>query len=458
MIIGKLIFSNVLGYYGLELCLKNIKKTVYIVNNKTASACDLLLVSLFYYRDILYLENFIRKTDLTQTTILAGGMQATITPQLIAEMVDYVFIGDGEEHLENIINEYINNKTITNKYVYHKNMETVPKPAIASKIKPFAYFHSALKSVNTYNKRKKGIQQSRMKKMKSLYRIEISRGCKFKCPFCVMSSLKPYREANYQDIKSVLNDIPFKKVVSIFAPDRASHSKWDQISSDLKNYIDIGQDVRIEKLNKIESESATVGIEGPSARLRKLVKKYYSNEFILEKIKQFCTTGKRKHWGAKLTLYFIADLPTETWKDYDDIKELFVKLSEAQWSRHLILHPVLNPLSPKPYTALYDAEIHPFRNYDKYWKTLLRGGTGNGRWGIKIVEHRIWLPFERILDAIIHQGKIKAYNTINKLPKIYLTKIPYDWNKSYNIGKQILDLASKNGLNKKQLFKTDNLY
>lgn len=456
-LIGKLIFSSVLGYYGLELCLKDTKQTIYNVTKETASGFDLILISLFYYRDVLLLEDFLRASGLKDkrtAILLAGGMQSTITPEIISILVDYVFIGDGEEHLENILNEYIQDGTFTNKYLY-SGKGLIPSPAVAENIKPIAYMHSSLKHISASNKRKGGIQQSKDKKASTLYRVEIARGCKYKCPFCVMSGLKPYREVNKEEIFKCIESIPSRKMASFFAPDRASHKYWDEIQNRIKekNIIDCGQDVRLESLLKIENESATIGIEGLSLKLRKSIGKNFSTDFIFDRIKEFCTTGKRKHWGSRLSLYYIADLPGECEDDFNEFKELLEKLSISDFTRHTLFRFILNPLSPKPFTKLKDAEIHPFINYDRKWKTILRGGDGNSRWGIKIVEQRVWLCYERILDAIVHRGGKKGYEIIKDLKKRNLTKIYMDWDKSERASNIIMNRCNDIGLSEDILFK-----
>lgn len=461
MIIGKLIFTNVLGYYGLELCLKDTKYKIYPITNRlTALGCDILLVSLFYFRDILNMEKFLRDTGLKmrkgKPIIIAGGMQATITPELVAEMVDYVFVGDGEEWLEKILDGLYEKKMPDEicPFIFKKGMPILPEPCEAPIVKPLAYKHSALKKVDGARKRKDGIQQSRMKKCSNLYRIEVARGCRHKCPFCVMSHLKKYREASIEDLKNIINDIPEHSSTSFFAPDRAAHSKWPEISQMIKgrNLVDYGQDVRLEHMEKIDEEHVTIGLEGISYKLRKSIKKNYSEELIFRKFKDFMTTGKRPHWGGKISIYYIADLPGEEEEDWQELYEFFQKLSSENWTRHLILQPVLNPLSPKPYTDLFEAEIHPFRNYEARWQKFCRGGDGNSRWGFKIIEYRTWNCWDRVLDAIIHRGKNKGYKIISLLADKPLIKLIFDWDKAEKSSRQLLKICHDFDLSEETLF------
>lgn len=422
IVIGKIIFANTTQYYGLELCLHKAGLTAYPVNVQTAQGCDILLVSLFWYRDVLYLENFLRKTGLknrkVKPIIIAGGMQCSLTPKLIAEMVDYVFVGDGDDYLGEIISDIKDNKIPSCKYIYYKGKKELPEPAECVPDIFLFKTHGLRKKNLTSRKKKEKIRQN-FEKVSTVYRLEIARGCKFKCPFCVLSGLKSYREVEAKKIIEILNKIPEHSTIACFAPERLLHSGWEDIKNKIleRKFKDFGSDVRLENLERIERDSAILGLEGISYRLRKSIGKNFTNEFILERLKNFSTTGKRLKFGGNLGIYFIADLPNENRDDWKELLWLFGEISKADWSRNLSLKPVLNPLSPKPYTRLYNAEVHPLRDYAGMWEKFLRGGTGETRWGIKLKEYSVWGVWERVIDGFIHRGDgEKVYKAINIIP------------------------------------------
>jgi radical SAM superfamily enzyme YgiQ (UPF0313 family) len=467
MIVGKVAFTSSLGCYGLELCLQEAYKRkdwqIYDVDIYTAAACDVLLVTLTYYADILMFEKFLRDTGLknrkSKPIIIAGGIEATLNPELISQMADYVFIGDGEDHTHKILDYISKGKDPQDicKYLYKQGDKNIPEPYNAPKIKPIAYFQKRYIVQAKEQILKKTI--SKNEKLGQIYRVEIARGCKSKCPFCVMSGLKPYREASYEDIIKAASIIPDGAIVSFFAPDTVEHSHYDKIIEYIKlhKFRNNGLDTRLKNLPESQTQSATIGIEGVSDKLRKIAGKPYKKDYILEQIGKYVEHRKAEGMNSLINIYYIADLPGEKKEDYEELLDFFRDIERAEWSRNLSIRPVLNPLSPKPFTALYNSPIHPLRDYMPLWQKICRGGTGKGKWGFRVVEQTVWSPFDRVLDAVIHRGKEKAYKIISKLKSRYLTHYVANRAAAFQIAKQIISESEKIGLTKTDLFNTENL-
>lgn len=468
MIIGKVAFTSSLGCYGLELCLQEAYKRsdwqIYDVDIYTAPACDVLLVTLTYYADILMFEKFLRDTGLKnrkgKPIVIAGGIEATLNPELISQMADYVFIGDGEDHTYQILDYISQGKDPQDicKYLYKQGDKAIPEPYNAPQIKPIAYFQKRF-VVLRKNQALKKIINDEDRKFGKLYRVEIARGCKSKCPFCVMSGLKPYREASYEDVAKAASIIPDGSITSFFAPDTVEHSQYDKIVEYIRlhNLKNNGADTRLRNLPNSQTQSATIGIEGVSDKLRKVAGKPYKKDFILEQIGKYVERRKLEGMNSLINIYYIADLPSENKEDYEELLEFFRDIERAEWSRNLSIRPILNPLSPKPFTALYNSPIHPLRDYMPLWKTICRGGTGKGKWGFRVVEQAVWSPFDRVIDAVIHRGKEKAYKIISKLKGRYLTHYVANRAVAFQIAKQIITESENIGLTKTDLFNSENL-
>jgi len=281
----------------------------------------------------------------------------------------------------------------------------------------------------------------------------IARGCKFKCPFCLLSGLKGYREIPTEQVVEKIRQIPRGSMAAIFAPERTSHSGWNEIKAAIRDQSirDYGSDARLETLEKVDSDSVIMGLEGVSYRLRKSIRKNFTDDFIIEKMKDFCTSGKRLRFGAKISIYYIADLPGEINEDYKEFLDFIRRIESENWSRNLCLVPVLNPLSPKPFTQLRDAVIHPFRNYPAIWENILRGGDNNRRWGVRIKEYKVWGCFERTVDTIVHRGGSEGYQIIGKLNDKLLRQVPADWERQVLVSKEILKVCDKIGLTQEKL-------
>lgn len=395
MIIGKLGFGKDDFYYGLELSLHKAGRTAYEVTPATVHGCDVLLVTMFWFRDLYLLARFLREAGLRpggRPYIIAGGMQATMIPRAVAPFVDAVFIGDADDHLGPILDQLEKGKRPESPYLYRHGDPRVPEPA---ECKPSAF---------AMEKGGRG----------EVVRIEIARGCRFSCSFCALTGLKRYREVPFGEIEPLLKKLRRRRV-SLFAPEVTAHSEWNLFERAIDEYElrDSNADVRLEAIRKLKSQSrVTLGMEGISFRLRKLVGKPWKADFILDRLGWFVST---RTGIARVAVYFIADLPGESEEDWAELWDLFELISKQEWSRKLTLVPILNPFSPKPFTPLAGSVVHPFRDYDKRWKQFLRRG-GEGQWGFRISEKIVWGPLDRTLDAIATNAGPVAHQVIKKIP------------------------------------------
>lgn len=437
MHIGKLCFGADDFQYGVELCLHKAGYTAIKADRYNAKSFDVLLVTMFWFRDIYFFERFRREAGLIENrekgpVVVIGGVQATVTPELCAEVADYVFIGDGDDHLKGILDEIAAGEKPTCEYLYWKGKDKIPEPA---ECEPSAF---AMQKGNLGN----------------TTRIEVARGCKFKCKFCVLSGLKSYREVPAADIIALLEDLAAKKrkIFSLFAPERHFHSGFKEINDAVYRLklTDVGADTRLENLNKVvthkRKRNATFGLEGISFKLRKSIGKSFTNDYILEQMGEFTMNSDTV---VSMTAYFIADLPGECDEDWLELTDLFERIEAADWSRHINLSPVLNPLSPKPFTPLEHAEVHPFRDYPTKWLNFCR--KNNKRWGFRILEAPVWHPWIRVLDALIHRGGPQAYEVIKRMPSKLLSKYPKKVDSVY-MAKKFLIEVNKYGITDEMLF------
>jgi len=430
--LGKLCFGKDGLQFGLELCLARAGLTAHTVTEETAAGCDILLVSICWYRDVYALERFMRAAKLRKDTrkpyILAGGMQATITPEAIARMVDAVFIGDGDDCLGELVQQISDTGDCQHPNVFHDGDNEVPAPRVCA---PSAH------TITTNDT--KGTQ-----------RIEIARGCKYKCSFCALGHLKPYAEVSLDDLIPVMRGLKGKRC-SFFAPERVSHSQWPEIHRAIKQHgcRDLAMDARLDHLQEVQGASVAFGLEGMSEKLRRSIGKPFSDDMIIERLGEFVRTRKRI---ARAVMYFIGDLPGEDASDWEAVWALFERINAEPWSRTMAATPALFPLTPKRCTALKDAHIHIFRDYGTKWHDLL---TNHGKqWGFRITRTLVNGPMERTMDMLIERGGADAYDVIRCLPdKVLAGKLPVK--EREGIARQILQTAERYGITQGQLEGTD---
>lgn len=428
LIIGKLVFGKDGLNYGLELCLARAGLKAFDVTPNTVSGCDILLVSMFWYRNLYELAAFMRKAGIKRGTgkpwIIAGGMQATMTPEAVAGLADWVFVGDADDHMAAVVTEVAESGSCSHPHVYAAGMDAVPTPSVC---KPSGFAIQTNEDGGTY-------------------RVEIARGCRYKCAFCCLAGLKPYTEVSFADLEPHIKAARGKRS-AFFAPERTMHSEWPKIKAALKRYgcHDMGQDARLEHLQEVEGASVTMGLEGLSERLRRSIGKPFSDDMILDRIGAFVESRKNV---ARVSVYFIAGLPGEDESDWAAVWNLFERIGKAEWSRRLVLCPVLNPLSPKPYTRLRGAHIDLFADYGARWQKLLR--RDGGQWGFRVVETLVWGPLERTMDAVVQRGGAKVSEVLSRMPDRALKSAP-PLSERTAAARDLLKLCARCGITQAQL-------
>ena len=127
---------------------------------------------------------------------------------------------------------------------------------------------------------------------------------------------------------------------------------------------------------------------------------------------------------------------------------LFERISAAEWSRRLVLCPVLNPLSPKKFTRLADAHVDLFADYGTRWRRLLR--RDGGQWGFRVVETLVWGPLERTMDALVQRGGALGYDVVRRMPdKVLKGKPPLS--ERVTVARKILATCERVGITQQQL-------
>ncbi len=368
MKIGYMTFGRDDLGYGLALCLSRVKNAeFYRVTPKTAKLVDWLLFSCFWWEHIFLLADFlkkasIRKQDKDRPRIIVGGFN-TFNPVPFHVYADVVICGDGERALSAILSG-----------------QGWPVDTWISEPEMIPFSHVT----------------------NQVTRIEIARGCKFRCRFCAVAHLKPYREIPISEIENLLREVETKRV-SFFAPERTLHSANDQIGELCERYglNNVDSDVRLDRIRKTHQLSGIprIGIEGISERLRKSVNKPYSEEQILKAVKQVITDGLKG-----LFLYFILDLPRETTEDWEEFRGLLRKVGEIPGSDRFLFVPSPNVFMPNPWTPMEYDGIHWERPYLQMWKDFFGRGD-NRNWRAMIVERtRVFAPEARVLSMLSIRG------------------------------------------------------
>lgn len=313
--------------------------------------------------------------------ILVGGAVTYLNPEPLADFVDLMIIGDGEDAL----NEYLDlahdtlgqprrdhlrqAADIPGVYVptlHDRSGNVSPMPP--RKITDLAQW-PAYSTVLTDETEFSG----------SLL-IEITRGCPFKCRFCTVGYVYPkFRQLPGETVLDIVTAQQRRDRDNGLAP----VGKVGLISSATGDYralpmvaqglVDMGvaigisslrmdrmPDVLIDCMVRSGVRSCTVAPEAGSERLRELIRKEMSEAVILEGVERLLAYGMRD-----LKLYSMIGLPTETDEDVHELLSLVFKIW-ALMKRHGrprgalgTLTLSVNPFIPKPATPLQWCAMAP---------------------------------------------------------------------------------------------------
>jgi radical SAM superfamily enzyme YgiQ (UPF0313 family) len=301
--------------YGLSIVERQVQGLRWIRDD---AKFETILTSCYWPEQLYDLIRWRRETQIKGKLII-GGNTPTCNPAPFIPWVDACFLGDGEEW----------DGTFESKHI----VTFEKKPGVIAKtmqIYPFVY-------------------EDNQRVARSF--IEISRGCKNKCAFCQYGWLKPYRESDIVDIKTML-ELAKTKSVRVFAADRFQHTNYKTIRSLLVDAgrNDTGSDVSLKFLLRYPeylkiTKKLRIGIEGMSENLRRKVLKPLSDDEIVEAHDRAVAEDiKCFDW------YMIYGLPWETDSDVDAFHVLLHRLGKVMQGRTLAIH--FNAFQPNAMTPM----------------------------------------------------------------------------------------------------------
>lgn len=210
-----------------------------------------------------------------------------------------------------------------------------------------------------------------------MYLLELSRGCPRGCRFCAAGFIyEPYRQRSLDSVKSqsveALETHAKIGLVGAAVGDFKGVGELSRFIRDNGGQVSVAS-LRIDCLDDemicvlAESGHRTVSLapEGPSQRLRDLVRKGISTGQIIEACKRL--TGFDI---LNIRLYFIIGLPTETMEDLEEmvslVKEIRGIVTETARGNKRLGQIVLsiNPFVPKPFTPFQWCGMAPLKELE----------------------------------------------------------------------------------------------
>jgi radical SAM superfamily enzyme YgiQ (UPF0313 family) len=171
-----------------------------------------------------------------------------------------------------------------------------------------------------------------------MFLVEISRGCRRSCSFCLMTSLyKPYRTRSPRALQAAIRrGISYRDRIGLISASVTDHPRIMEIFSMI---LAEGGKISVSSL-RLESitpelldclaasghKTITLAPEAGSEQLRRELGKCMPDELIFDRVRQIISCGI-----PNLKLYFMIGLPSETEADVEAIVSLVKKI------RHVVI-------------------------------------------------------------------------------------------------------------------------
>jgi len=292
--------------------------------------------------------------------VIAGGPCAC-NPEPLADFFDFFVIGEGEEVINEIVDEYISWKEAgESRTEFLKRVSCIEGVYVPSFYDVIYNEDGTVKSIapNTPDV-PDSVKRRIIKDMDSVdfpediivpyigtvhdrIMLEVFRGCIRGCRFCQAGFIyRPVRERSYEKLCEIAQN-SFQSTgydeISLVSLSTSDYSALPDLCNNLiefteKENISLSlPSLRVDnfslglmdKVSKVRKSGLTFAPEAGTQRLRDVINKGITNEDLVSSVRLAVSGG----WN-QVKLYFMIGLPTETMEDVEGISELSINLIES---------------------------------------------------------------------------------------------------------------------------------
>ncbi len=376
-----------------------------------------------------------KKRSTSHPLVLAGGSAVFINPEPLADCIDAFFIGEGEGLVEPFFklfseNEYSDTRELLEPaakipgiYVpqfYHQLYQGESVVKFEAEQEIFERVERHWVKEGSPDLCTHSVLHDEVSTFKDMSLIEVTRGCIWACRFCTAGFIyRPPRLPNlnltYRSLGNVLKE-QGKSVstVGLVGPSVTDHPEIlplaRKIVEDGKKLsfsslrMETLTDELVDLIKKSGQKTLTVAVDGPSERMRRVINKQATDDFIVEKC-QFLTEKGILH----LKIYSIIGLPGETEEDINHfivlVERIMQRYVEACSQRGNIGQVTigLSPLIPKPGTPF---QWHPMESVQSLKKKFMKVRKALGR--LSHIKLSFGSPNEAYLQTYLSRGDRRA--------------------------------------------------
>ncbi len=407
---------------------------------KPLSRFDILAFSISFENDFLnvltllelaHIPSESRLRDERHPWVIAGGVAVFLNPEPISEFFDLFILGEAEEVMGEFLEvcrQTLSDQEKKRKDNFLRNLGGIegvyvpkfyrvtyaedgkieamdPEPGFSRKIKrrwvPQLDWFASQSSLFTPDT-----------EFKEMALVEMNRGCPRGCRFCAACFVyHPFRNRSFSFLKSIFKEALLKEHrIGLTGTAVSDHPQLLPLCQDILSQqgeislsslrVDAVTPSLVQCLREGKERTVAIAPEAGSERLRKMLKKGYLEEEILESIETLVGNGL-----SQIKCYFLIGLPSET---DEEVKEILLL---AKRIRHQILSHQknqnkkwrlvlsVNPFIPKPTTPFQWAPLEEVGQLKKKLKLIQRGVQGER--GVEMIHD---LPKWAYLQALLSRG------------------------------------------------------